>query len=61
MGNNGRMTTRGYTVLGWLAWQILSRVVPRTIAKNRVKVGAVATVGAVIAAGIVAARASSDS
>ena len=55
------MTTKGYTVLGWLAWQILSRVVPRQIAQNRVKIGAAATVVAVIAAGIVAARASSDS
>jgi len=55
------MTTKGYTVLGWLAWQILSRVVPRQIAQNKVKVGAAATVAAVIAAGIVAARASSDS
>ena len=54
------MTTKGYTVLGWLAWQVLSRVVPRAIAQNRVKLGAAATVGAVIAAGIVAARASSD-
>jgi len=55
------MTTKGYTVLGWLAWQILSRVVPRQIAQNKVKVGAAATVAAVVAAGIVAARASSDS
>jgi hypothetical protein len=55
------MTTKGYTVLGWLAWQVLSRLVPRAIAQNKVKVGAAATVGAVIVAGIVAARASSDS
>jgi sarcosine oxidase gamma subunit len=55
------MTTKGYTVLGWLARQILSRVVPRQIAQNKVKVGAAATVAAVIAAGIVAARTSSDS
>jgi hypothetical protein len=55
------MNTKGYTVLGWMAWQILSRVVPRQIAKNRLKIGAAATVAAVIAAGIVAARASSDS
>ena len=54
------MTTRGYTVLGWLAWQVLQRVVPRAIAQNKVKIGAAATVAAVIAAGIVAARASSD-
>jgi hypothetical protein len=55
------MTTKGYTVLGWLAWQVLSRVVPRAIAQNRVTIGAAATVVAVIAAGIAAARASSDS
>lgn len=54
------MTTRGYTVLGWLAWQILSRVVGRQLAQNKVKLGAAATVFAVIAAGIAAARASSD-
>jgi hypothetical protein len=55
------MTTRGYTVFGWLAWQLLKRVAPKAIAQNRVKIGAAATVAAVIAAGIVAARASSDS
>jgi hypothetical protein len=54
------MTTRGYTVLGWLAWQVLKRAVPRAIAQNKVKIGAAATVFAVIAAGILAARASSD-
>ena len=53
------MTTRGYTVLGWLAWQIISRVAKRRIAQNKVKLGAAATVFAVIAAGILAARASS--
>jgi hypothetical protein len=53
------MTTRGYTVLGWLAWQIISRVAKRKIAQNKVKLGAAATVFAVIAAGILAARASS--
>jgi hypothetical protein len=53
------MTTRGYTVLGWLAWQLLKRVAPKTIVQNRVKIGAAATVAGVIAAGILAARASS--
>jgi hypothetical protein len=53
------MTTRGYTVLGWLAWQIISRVAKRKVAQNKVKLGAAATVFAVIAAGILAARASS--
>ena len=55
------MTTRGYTVLGWLAWQVISRVAKRKIAQNKVKIGAAATVFAVIAAGIAAARATSDS
>ena len=54
------MTTRGYTVLGWLAWQVISRVARRKMAENKVKIGAAATVFAVIAAGILAARASSD-
>jgi hypothetical protein len=53
------MTTRGYTVLGWLAWQIITRVARRKIEQNKVKIGAAATVFAVIAAGILAARASS--
>jgi hypothetical protein len=53
------MTTKGYTVLGWLAWQVLSRVVGRTLAQNKVKIGAAATVGAVLVAGLLAAKASS--
>jgi hypothetical protein len=53
------MTTKGYTVLGWLAWQIITRVAKRKIGQNKVKIGAAATVFAVIAAGILAARASS--
>ena len=55
------MTRKGYTVLGWLAWQVISRIAKRKIAQNRVKIGAAATVFAVIAAGIAAARATSDS
>jgi hypothetical protein len=53
------MTTRGYTVLGWLAWQVITRVAKRKIEQNKVKIGAAATVFAVIAAGLLAARASS--
>jgi hypothetical protein len=53
------MSTRGYTVLGWLAWQIISRVAKRKIAQNKVKLGAAATVFAVVAAGLLAAKASS--
>jgi hypothetical protein len=53
------MTTRGYTVLGWLAWQIINRVARRKVAENKVKIGAAATVFAVVAAGVLAAKASS--
>jgi hypothetical protein len=53
------MTTRGYTVLGWLAWQVLKRVVKPKISENKVKLGAAATVGAVLVAGLIAAKASS--
>jgi hypothetical protein len=53
-------TTKGYTVLGWLAWQIISRVAKRKLAQNKVKLGAAATVFAVLAAGLLAARASSS-
>ena len=52
-------TTRGYTVLGWLAWQVITRVAKRKMAQNKVKIGAAATVFAVVAAGVLAARASS--
>jgi hypothetical protein len=52
-------TTRGYTVLGWLAWQVITRVAKRKMSQNKVKIGAAATVFAVLAAGVLAARASS--
>jgi uncharacterized membrane protein len=53
------MTTKGYTVMGWLAWQVLSRVLGRKLSQNKVKLGAAATVLAVVGAGVVAARAAS--
>jgi hypothetical protein len=51
-------TTSGYTVLGWIVWQIGKRVAARKIAQNRVKLGAAATVLLVIVGGVIAARAS---
>ena len=53
------MTTKGYTVLGWLVWQIGSRVAKRKLAQNRVKLGAAGAVALVLIAGILAARAGS--
>ena len=54
------MGTKGYTVLGWLAWQIGSRVAKRKLAEKRVKIGAAAVVALVLAGGIAAARAGGD-
>jgi hypothetical protein len=54
------MTTRGYTVLGWIVWQIGSRVAKRKMAQNRVKLGAAGIVALVLIGGIIAARASSE-
>jgi predicted PurR-regulated permease PerM len=53
------MTRKGYTVLGWLAWQLITRIVKPKIAQNKVKIGAAATVFAVLVGGVLAAKASS--
>jgi hypothetical protein len=50
------VTSKGYTVLGWIVWQIASRVARRKIAQNRVKLGAAAAVVLVLVAGVAAAR-----
>ena len=50
------MSSKGYTVLGWIVWQIASRVAKRKIAQNRVKLGAAAAVVLVLVAGVAAAR-----
>jgi hypothetical protein len=54
------VTTKGYTVLGWLVWQIAGRVAKRKIAQNRVKLGAAGVVLLVLVGGVLAARASGD-
>ena len=53
------MSSKGYTVLGWIVWQIASRVAKRKIAQNRVKLGAAGVVLLVLVGGVVAARAGS--
>ena len=47
------MTTRGYTVLGWIVWQIGSRVAKKKIAENRVKLGAAGVVTLVLIGGVI--------
>jgi hypothetical protein len=54
------MSSKGYTVLGWVVWQIASRVAKRKIAQNRVKIGAAGVVAAVLVGGVIAARAGGD-
>jgi hypothetical protein len=54
------MSTKGYTVLGWIVWQIASRVAKRKISKNRVKLGAAGVVLLVLVGGLIAAKASGD-
>jgi hypothetical protein len=55
------MPTKGYTVLGWVAWQIITRVAKRKMGQNKVKLGAAATVLAVLlAGGLAAARATAS-
>ena len=49
------MGTKGYTVLGWVVWQIASRIAKRKIAQNRVKLGAAGAVFAVLVIGVLAA------
>ena len=49
--------TRGYTVLGWIVWQVAQRVIKRKMAQNRVKLGAAAVVLPVLIGGVAAARA----
>jgi hypothetical protein len=53
--------TRSYTVLGWLVWQIGSRVAKKKVRQNRIKLGAVGAVALVLTTGVIAARAGSDS
>jgi hypothetical protein len=52
------VTTRGYTFLGWIVWQLGSRVAKNKINQNRSKVGAVAIIAAVLIGGVLAAKAS---
>jgi hypothetical protein len=54
------MTSRAYAVFGWFAWQVISRAAKAQMRNNKVKIGAAATVFAVLAAGVLAARASSS-
>jgi hypothetical protein len=51
------MKMKGYTFLGWLTWQGIKTVANRKLGQNKAKVGAAATVAAVLIAGLAAAKA----
>jgi hypothetical protein len=51
------VSSKGYTVLGWIVWQIGSRVAKKKIAQNRVKIGAAGVVLLVLIGGVAAAKA----
>jgi hypothetical protein len=51
------MTTRGYTILGWIVWQFSSRMAKYWMSQNRAKVGAAGVLALVVLGGIVAAKA----
>ena len=55
------MSSKGYTLLGWIVWQLASRVAKKKAAQNRVKLGAVGVVALVVAGGIVAGRSAGSS
>jgi hypothetical protein len=55
------MNHRGYTILGWLVWQIGTRVVKHNMLKTRSKLAAgVAVAAGVAAAGIALASGDDD-
>jgi hypothetical protein len=54
------VSSKGYTLLGWIVWRIGSRVVKRKIAQNRVKIGAAGVVVLVLLGGVAAAKAGSS-
>jgi hypothetical protein len=54
------MNSKGYSVLGWIVWQIGSRVAKKKMAQNRVKLGAAGIVALVLVGGILAARGGDD-
>lgn len=55
------MSQRGYTIIGWVVWQIARRAVKKEFRQNRAKLGAAGVVALVLVGGILAARSGGDS
>ncbi|MBA3299847.1 MAG: hypothetical protein H0U24_07190 [Thermoleophilaceae bacterium] len=54
------MNSKSYSILGWIVWQVGSRVAKRKMARNRAKLGAAGVVALVVLGGILAARGDDD-
>jgi len=54
------MNTKSYSVLGWVVWQLGSRLIKMKVAQNRVKLGAAGIVALVLVGGVLAARSGDD-
>ncbi len=54
------MNSRSYTILGWIVWQVGSRVAKRKMSRNRTKIGAAGVIALVLVGGVLAARADSE-
>ena len=54
------MSTRGYTLIGWIVWSVVSWATKFWIRQNRTKVGAAGAVALVLVAGIAAAAKSAS-
>jgi hypothetical protein len=52
--------TTGYTILGWVVWQVAKRVLRRKVEENRPKLIAAGVVAAVVVVGIAAAKAGEE-
>lgn len=54
------MNSPKYSVLGWIVWQVASRVAKRKASQNRNKLGAAGLVALVLVGGLLAAKAGDD-
>jgi hypothetical protein len=54
------MGTKGYTILGWIVWQLGKRFAAKKMAQNRVKLGAAGLVALVLVGGVIAAKAANS-
>jgi hypothetical protein len=54
------MGLKGYTFLGWVVWQLGSRIVKYKVTQNKAKLGAVGAIALVLIGGVVAAKHDSE-